>query len=60
MQSTPLFQSRIGLGTWQMGEDPSQAKAECAAIVHALEVGYRLIDTCLLYTSDAADDPLRV
>ncbi len=45
MQSIPLFQSRIGLGTWQMGEDPSQAKAECAVIRHALEVGYRLIDT---------------
>jgi diketogulonate reductase-like aldo/keto reductase len=49
MQSTPLFQSRIGLGTWQMGEDPSQAKAECAAIRHALAVGYRLIDTAEMY-----------
>lgn len=45
MQSTPLFKSRIGLGTWQMGEDPSQATAEYTAIAHALEVGYRLIDT---------------
>ena len=55
MQSTPLFQSRIGLGTWQMGEDPSQAKAECAAIVHALEVGYRLIDTAEMYADGVAE-----
>jgi diketogulonate reductase-like aldo/keto reductase len=55
MQSTPLFQSRIGLGTWQMGEDPSQAKAECAAIRHALEVGYRLIDTAEMYADGIAE-----
>jgi diketogulonate reductase-like aldo/keto reductase len=55
MQSTPLFQSRVGLGTWQMGEDPSQAKAECAAIRHALEVGYRLIDTAEMYADGVAE-----
>jgi diketogulonate reductase-like aldo/keto reductase len=55
MQSTPLFQSRIGLGTWQMGEDSSQAKAECAAIAHALEVGYRLIDTAEMYADGVAE-----
>jgi len=55
MESQPLFQSRIGLGTWQMGEDPSQAKAECAAIRHALEVGYRLIDTAEMYADGTAE-----
>ena len=55
MQSIPLFQSRIGLGTWQMGEEPSQAKAECAAIAHALEVGYRLIDTAEMYADGVAE-----
>jgi diketogulonate reductase-like aldo/keto reductase len=55
MESTPLFQSRIGLGTWQMGEDPSQAKAECAAISHALAVGYRLIDTAEMYADGIAE-----
>ncbi len=55
MQSPSLFQSRIGLGTWQMGEDPSQAKAECAAIAHALEVGYRLIDTAEMYADGVAE-----
>ena len=55
MQSISLFQSRIGLGTWQMGEGPSQAKAECAAIRHALEIGYRLIDTAEMYADGVAE-----
>ena len=55
MESQPLFQSRIGLGTWQMGEDPSQAKIECTAISHALEIGYRLIDTAEMYADGTAE-----
>lgn len=55
MESLSLFQSRIGLGTWQMGEDPSQVKAECAAIAHSLEVGYRLIDTAEMYAGGIAE-----
>jgi diketogulonate reductase-like aldo/keto reductase len=38
-----------------MGEDPSQAKAECAAIAHALAVGYRLIDTAEMYADGIAE-----
>ena len=38
-----------------MGEDPGQAKAECAAIRHALEVGYRLIDTAEMYADGIAE-----
>ena len=38
-----------------MGEDPSQAKAECAAITHALAVGYRLIDTAEMYADGIAE-----
>jgi diketogulonate reductase-like aldo/keto reductase len=38
-----------------MGEDPSQATAECAAIRHALEVGYRLIDTAEMYADGIAE-----
>jgi diketogulonate reductase-like aldo/keto reductase len=38
-----------------MGEDPSQAKAECAAIAHSLEVGYRLIDTAEMYADGVAE-----
>ena len=55
MESLPLFQSRIGLGTWQMGEDPSQAKAECAAITHALATGYRLIGTAEMYADGVVE-----
>ena len=55
MELQSLFQSRIGLGTWQMGEDPSQAKAECAAITHALAVGYRLIDTAEMYADGVVE-----
>lgn len=57
MQSnpTPLFQSRIGLGTWLMGEDPSKAKQETKAIEHALAIGYRLIDTAEMYADGAAE-----
>jgi diketogulonate reductase-like aldo/keto reductase len=38
-----------------MGEDPSQAKAECAAITHALAIGYRLIDTAEMYANGIAE-----
>jgi diketogulonate reductase-like aldo/keto reductase len=38
-----------------MGEDPSQAKVECTAIAHALEVGYRLIDTAEMYANGVAE-----
>jgi diketogulonate reductase-like aldo/keto reductase len=38
-----------------MGEDPSQAKAECAAIAHSLEMGYRLIDTAEMYADGVAE-----
>jgi diketogulonate reductase-like aldo/keto reductase len=38
-----------------MGEEPSQAKPECVAIRHALEVGYRLIDTAEMYADGIAE-----
>jgi diketogulonate reductase-like aldo/keto reductase len=38
-----------------MGEDPSQTKIECAAIRHALEVGYRLIDTAEMYADGVTE-----
>jgi diketogulonate reductase-like aldo/keto reductase len=41
-----------------MGEDPSQAKAECAAIAHAIAVGYRLIDTAEMYADGVAESLL--
>ena len=43
---------QLGFGTWNVTPE------DAARIVgHALEAGYRHIDTaCLLYTSDAADE----
>ena len=41
----------IGLGTWDL-----RGKEGENVIQSALDVGYRHIDTCLLYTSDAADE----
>lgn len=55
LKPAPLFQSRIGLGTWLMGEDTSKAKQECKAIEHALAIGYRLIDTAEMYADGAAE-----
>jgi diketogulonate reductase-like aldo/keto reductase len=46
---------RIGLGTWQMGESRAQEAQEVAAITHALEIGYRLIDTAEMYASGGAE-----
>jgi diketogulonate reductase-like aldo/keto reductase len=45
----PLFPARIGLGTWKMGEANSARTREIAAVTHALEVGYRLLDTAEMY-----------
>jgi len=45
----------IGLGTWNMGERRSSFVAEVDAILHALRVGYRLIDTAELYADGACE-----
>ena len=42
----------IGFGTWQTPNGETAIKSVKAA----LKAGYRHIDTCLLYTSDAADE----
>lgn len=49
------FPSKIGLGTWPMGEDPALFKSDAAAIAHALEAGYRLIDTAEKYADGGAE-----
>lgn len=46
---------RFGLGTWRMGERPERADAEVAAVRHAVELGYRLIDTAEMYGEGGAE-----
>ena len=41
----------IGFGTWMIPNDIAAEKVK-----EAISIGYRHIDTCLLYTSDAADE----
>jgi diketogulonate reductase-like aldo/keto reductase len=45
------FQSRLGLGTWQMGESSRTESSEVQAIEDAIQMGYRLIDTAEMYAS---------
>ena len=49
------FPGRIGLGTWEMGVDAGQRKQEIAAVKHALDVGYRLLDTAEMYADGGAE-----
>jgi len=49
------FPGRLGLGTWMMGTSPGARAGEIAAVVHALEVGYRLFDTAELYAEGSAE-----
>lgn len=39
----------LGQGTWRMGEDPSQRKAEIAALRLGVDLGMTLIDTAEMY-----------
>jgi diketogulonate reductase-like aldo/keto reductase len=51
---TPLPQ--LGFGTWRMGEDPSQADREVAAVRLALDLGMTLIDTAEMYGEGGAEE----
>ena len=53
--TTPFFQTRLGLGTWQMGESTRSEAQEIAAIASAIEMGYQLIDTAEMYGSGQAE-----
>jgi diketogulonate reductase-like aldo/keto reductase len=50
-----LFPNRLGLGTWKMGESRNARAREVAAVVEALRLGYRLIDTAEMYGSGEAE-----
>lgn len=45
----------IGLGTWRMGGAGRQRAQEAAAVTHALQIGYRLLDTAELYAEGGAE-----
>src|SRR6202041_3202435 len=49
------FPGRIGLGTWEMGVEPGQRPQEIAAVKHALDVGYRVLDTAEMYADGGAE-----
>jgi diketogulonate reductase-like aldo/keto reductase len=51
-QSIPV----LGLGTWQMGENPRQRQTEVAALRHGLELGIPLIDTAEMYGEGGAEE----
>jgi diketogulonate reductase-like aldo/keto reductase len=46
----------LGLGTWRMGERAAERAREVAAISHAIDVGYRLIDTAEMYGEGGAEE----
>jgi aldehyde reductase len=46
----------LGLGTWRMGERARARGDEVTAIRHALELGYRLIDTAEMYGEGGAEE----
>jgi diketogulonate reductase-like aldo/keto reductase len=49
------FPARIGLGTWEMGVSAAQRSREIAAVKHALDIGYRVLDTAEMYADGGAE-----
>lgn len=45
----------IGQGSWRMGEDAGQRRAEVAALRQGIELGLRLIDTAEMYGEGGAE-----
>lgn len=46
----------LGLGTWRMGEVHRSRAAEVAALRHAFDLGYRLVDTAEMYGEGGAEE----
>jgi diketogulonate reductase-like aldo/keto reductase len=46
----------IGQGTWRMGEDYLQSKAEVSALQRGIEMGLTLIDTAEMYGEGGAEE----
>ena len=45
----------IGLGTWRMGVSSRQRAEEAGVVIHALQSGYRLLDTAEMYADGGAE-----
>jgi len=52
MQQIPFS---LGLGTYGFGERPEDRRRDVQAVQHALEVGYRLLDTAEIYGQGGAE-----
>jgi diketogulonate reductase-like aldo/keto reductase len=50
--------SRLGLGTWRMGERRGERKAEVAAVRLGIESGMTLVDTAEMYGEGGAEEML--
>lgn len=49
VQINQQYLPAIGIGTWNMGDDPNQTQNEIAAIRTGIEAGARVIDTAEMY-----------
>lgn len=50
-----VIPTRLGLGTFGLGEAAQNRDRDAAAITHALDAGYRLIDTAEIYGDGGAE-----
>lgn len=50
-----VIPTRLGLGTYGFGESAASREREVAAVRHALDAGYRLIDTAEIYGNGGAE-----
>lgn len=46
----------LGLGTWQLAENPARRRDEIAALQHGIDLGMTLIDTAEMYGDGAAEE----
>jgi diketogulonate reductase-like aldo/keto reductase len=49
------FPARVGFGTYRLGESAQHHDRDVGAVRHALDVGYRLIDTAEIYGDGGAE-----
>ena len=60
VRTTPLPSGRqmpvLGQGTWRMGEDRAQRKAEADALRYGLDLGMNLVDTAEMYGEGGAEE----